>query len=106
MAVKAPELDTLTDDAQRYVPARISFQKERLPKQRPTNPMGRLNGRIRRRTDIVGIFPNDDATVRLVGAPPPERNHERAVQRGRRMTRETIAPTGDDPVTIPPAATS
>ena len=58
----------------------------------------RLNGEIKRRTDVVGIFPNDDAIIRLVGALLLEQNDEWAVQRARYMTLETIAPIGDDPV--------
>ena len=53
--------------------------------------------RSKRRTDVVGIFPNDDAIVRLVGALPLEQNDEWAVQRTRYMTLETIAPLSDDP---------
>ena len=71
-----------------------------------TNPIERLNGEIKRRTDVVGIFPNDDAIVRLVGALLLEQNDEWAVQRARYMTLETIAPMGDDPVISLPAAAS
>jgi len=46
---------------------------------------------------VVGIFPNEEAITRLVGAILPEQNDEWAVQRGRYMTLETIAPLGDDP---------
>ena len=71
-----------------------------------TNPIERLNGEIKRRTDVVGIFPNDDAIVRLVGALLLEQNDEWAVQRARYMTLETIAPMGDDPVISLPAVAS
>jgi transposase-like protein len=62
-----------------------------------TNPIERLNGEIKRRTEVVGIFPNDDAITRLIGAILLEQNDEWAVQRARYMTLETIAPLSDDP---------
>ena len=46
---------------------------------------------VKRRTDVVGIFPNQDAITRLIGAILLEQNAEWAVQRARYMTLETIA---------------
>jgi putative transposase len=86
--------------------ALTSFPKEHRAKLHSTNPIERLNGEIKRRTDVVGIFPNDEAIIRLVGALLLEQNDEWAVQRARYMTLETIAPMGDDAVISLPAAAS
>lgn len=58
-----------------------------------TNPIERLNDEVKRSTEVVGIFPNDEAIMRLVGALLLEQNDELAVQRSRYMTLETIAPS-------------
>ena len=76
----------------------MTFPKEHRAKLHSINPIERINGEIKRRTDVVGIFPNDDAIVRLVGALLLEQNDEWAVQRARYMTLETIASLGDDPL--------
>ncbi len=75
----------------------MTFPREHRTKLHSINPIERINGEIKRRTDVVGISPNDDAIVRLVGPLLLEHNDEWAVQRSRYMTLETIAPLGDDP---------
>jgi transposase-like protein len=78
--------------------AYTTFPKEHRAKLHSTNPIERLNGEIKRRTDVVGIFPNDDAIIRLVGAMLLEQNDEWAVQRARYMTLETMAALSDDAI--------
>jgi putative transposase len=100
---KVPKLATLMDDAEADVLAFMSFPKDHRPKIHSTNPLERLNGEIKRRTEVVGIFPNEAAIVRLVGAILLEQNDEWAVQRARYMTLETIGPLSDDPIVKLPA---
>ncbi|KEC70735.1 UNVERIFIED_ORG: hypothetical protein GGD51_005023 [Rhizobium esperanzae] len=94
------------DDAEEDVLAYMTFPKEHRAKLHSTNPIERLNGEIKRRTEVVGIFPNDEAIVRLVGALLLEQNDEWAVQRARYMTLETMAQMSDDPqISLPRCGT-
>ena len=102
---KVPKLAALMDEAEPDVLAYMSFPPQHRTKLHSTNPLERLNGEIKRRTEVVGIFPNEAAIVRLVGAILLEQNDEWAVQRARYMTLETIAPLSDDPVVSLPAVT-
>jgi putative transposase len=95
---KVPKLATVMDEAEPDVLAYMTFPKEHRAKLHSTNPIERLNGEIKRRTEVVGIFPNDAAITRLVGALLLEQNDEWAVQRARYMTLETMAPLSDDPL--------
>ncbi len=101
---KVPKLATLMDSAEQDVLAYMTFPRQHWTKLHSTNPIERLNGEIKRRTEVVGIFPNDDAIIRLVGALLLEQNDEWAVQRSRYMTLETIATMSDDPLISLPAA--
>jgi putative transposase len=100
---RVPKLAALMDQAEADVLAYMSFPPAHRPKLHSTNPIERLNGEIKRRTDVVGIFPNEDAITRLIGAILLEQNDEWAVQRVRYMTLETIAPLSDDPIVSLPA---
>ena len=100
---KLPKLAAFMDEAESDVLAYMSFPPEHWSKLHSTNGLERLNGEIKRRTEVVGIFPNDEAIVRLVGAILLEQNDEWAVQRARYMTLETMAALSDDPVVGLPA---
>jgi len=100
---KLPKLSTLMHEAEADVLAYMSFPREHRTKLHSTNPLERVNGEIKRRTEVVGIFPNEDAIVRLVGAILLETNDEWAVQRSRYMSLETIAPLSDDALVSLPA---
>lgn len=100
---KLPKLATLLDTAEEDVLAYMTFPKEHRAKIHSTNPIERLIGEIKRRTEVVGIFPNEAAITRLVGAVLLEANDEWAVQRARYMTLESITTLGDDPAVMLPA---
>jgi transposase-like protein len=90
-----PRLSKLMDEAENDVLAYMSFPKEHWPQLHSTNPIERLNREVKRRTNVVAIFPNEEAIIRLVGALMLEQNDEWAVCR-RYMTLETLAVLGDD----------
>jgi putative transposase len=101
-----PKLAAFLDEAEADVLAYMTFPAAHRAKLHSTNPIERLNGEIKRRTDVVGIFPNEAAIVRLVGAILIEQNDEWAVQRSRYMTLETMAHLSDDPAVSLPAIAS
>lgn len=102
---RVPKLADLMDEAETDVLAYMTFPPAHRTKLHSTNPIERLNGEIKRRTEVVGIFPNEDAITRLIGAILLEQNDEWAVQRARYMTLESVATMGDDPlVSLPVAA--
>ena len=105
-ALRAPGTsvpDGRTIRVNRRSPSRTSAPAVLIP---ITNPFERVNGEIKRLTNIVGIFPNEASIERLVGAVLLEQNDEWAVQRFRYMTLESIAPIGDsDTVSLTNLAT-
>jgi putative transposase len=92
----------LMDGAEHDVLAHRAFAREHWPQLASTNPLERLNGEIKRRTNVVGIFPNPQAVTRLVGAILLEQNDEWAVAR-RYMTLETMRPSADTELVSLPA---
>jgi len=90
-----PRVSAVMDAAEHDVLAYMSFPKSHWPQIHSTNPIERLNLEVKRRTNVVQIFPNDDAIIRLVGALLLEQNDEWAVCR-RYMSLETLAGLCDD----------
>jgi len=97
LRTKFPKLSTMMDDAKRDVLAFMDFPKAHRAQIASTNPLERLNAEIKRRTDVVGIFPNDAAIVRLVGALLLEQNDEWQLQR-RYMQLEGLRAVSDNPL--------
>ena len=94
---KFPKLAAMLDEAEADVLAFMQFPKAHRKQIASTNPLERLNAEIKRRTDVVGISPNDPAIVRLVGALLLEQNDEWQLQR-RYMQLEGLKTLSDNPV--------
>ena len=101
---KQSKLSAMMDASREDVLAYMDFPKDHWPQISSTNPLERLNKEIKRRSDVIGIFPNDAAIIRLVGALMLETNDEWAVAR-RYMSLETLARlTHTDTVRLPAVA--
>jgi transposase-like protein len=75
-----PKLGALMDEAEEDVLAYMTFPAQHRVKLHSTNPLERLNKEVKRRADVVGIFPNEDSIVRLIGAVLLEANDEWQLQ--------------------------
>ena len=103
LRTRFPRAATVLEDAAEDILAYRHLPIEHQRQLHSTNPLERLNKEIKRRADVVGIFPNEAAIRRLVGAILLEQNDEWAVQRARYLTLETMAPMSDDLLVSLPA---
>ena len=103
-----PRLAALMDGSEHDVLAYMGFPAQHRAKLHSTNPLERLNKELKRRADVVGIFPNEASIMRLIGAVLLEQDDEWQTDR-RYMQLEGMAelgaPTAEaEPAQIPPQA--
>nr|WP_235980320.1 IS256 family transposase [Rhabdothermincola sediminis] len=100
LAAKFPDVAAMLRDAAEDLLAFTGFPVAHRRKIRSTNPLERINGEIKRRTNVVGIFPNDATVVQLVTAVLVETHDECAVAERRHLSEQSMAKTGKPVPTI------
>lgn len=99
-----PKLATLMDDSEHDVLAFMAFPAQHRTKLHSTNPLERLNKEVKRRADVVGIFPDEKSIMRLIGAVLMEQNDDWQLQHRYMQLEamvELLQPTEDDPLRLP-----
>jgi putative transposase len=98
----APKVCELLEGACEELLCSYAFPREHWPKLRSTNPLERVNKEIGRRSDVVGIFPNDESLIRLAGMLLIEQTDEWLVQR-RYVSEHSMKLILSEPVQIEPS---
>ena len=105
---KWPKLAAFIDDSETEMLSYLDFPEPHRSKLHSTNPLERLNKEVKRRADVVGIFPNEAAIIRLIGAVLLEQNDEWQLQHRYMQVEVTAelaaAASASDPRQIPCAA--
>ena len=100
LELKFPDVAAMLRDAAEDLLAFTSFPIAHWRKIWSTNPLERINGEIKRRTNVVGIFPNDASILRLVTAVLVETHDEWAVSERRYLSEESMAKIGEPVTTV------